>query len=287
MSRLSKHPISLTGFLFLVVVSSASAAEPIAFTYRAPQVGQQGSHDMQFTLDLSISLHQAGQTISSEQQQLSRDQDRQVTVLAVADNKATKVQVMYTKAWEQVSRGKLTGTPQPQPIEGKSYIVERRGADLVVTDPSGNNVPDDERMLVVASMDAVGHPNPLGTFLDGKKIAVGQTVPLPNDMAGDLLGVKEAGGEAQKVELKLQDVTKDEEGQRLANFNMLVVLKLAGGANMEVKGKLQIEPDTCQIAEATFNGPVSMRETEGPKGHTFEIASDGTMKVAVRSHDMR
>jgi hypothetical protein len=273
--------------IFLLAIHSASAAELVAFTYRAPQIGQQGSHDMQFTLDLKISLHQAGQTVSSEDQQLSRDQDRQVTVLEVADKKAMKVQVTYSKAWEQVSRGKLAGTPQSQPIEGKSYIVTRHGNDLVITDSSGAEVSDEERMLVAASMDAVGRANPLGTFLDGKKIAVGQTIKLPNDMAADLLGVKDAGGEAQKVELTFHDMNTDEEGRRLANFTMLIVLKMAGGGSMDVKGDLQIEPDTCQIAVANFNGPVSMREQQGPKGHTFEIASEGTMKVAVRSHDLK
>jgi hypothetical protein len=273
--------------LLVFLHRAAVAAEPISFTYRAPQVGQQGSHDMQFTLDLNINLRQAGQNISSEDQQLSRDQDRQVTVLQVADKKATKVQVSYSKAWEQVTRGKLAGTPQPQPIEGKTYIVERRGDDLVITDPAGKDVPEEERMLVAASMDAVGHPNPLGTFLDGKKISVGQTLKLPNDMASDLLGVKEAGGEAQRVELTLHDVNTDEDHRRLANFTMLIILKMPGGGSMDVKGDLQIEPETCQITVANFDGPVSMREEQGPKGHTFEIASEGTMKVAVRSNYLK
>ena len=287
MKSIRRQSHLLVASLLLLSTGAAFSAEPIAFTYRAPQVGQVGSHDMQFTLDLNISLRQAGQTISSEAQQLSRDQDRDVTVLAVEDKKAMKVQVTYSKAWEQVSRGKLTGTPQPQSIEGKSYIVERKANDLIVTDPAGHDVPEEERMLVTASMDAVGHLNPLGMFLDSKKIAVGQTVNLPNDMASDLLGVKEAGGEAQKVELTLHDMATDEEGRHLANFNMLVVLKLAGGGTMEVKGQLQLEPDTCQIAVATFDGPVSLHEQQGPKGHTFEIASEGTMKVAVRTHDMK
>ncbi len=140
--RLS-HLIALS--LVMLSACLAFAAEPISFTYRAPQVGQQGSHDMQFTLDLKISLHQAGQTVSSEDQQLSRDQDRQVTVLEVADKKAMKVRVTYAKAWEQMTRGKLNGTPQSQSIEGKSYIVARHGDDLVVTDASGGEVPDEER----------------------------------------------------------------------------------------------------------------------------------------------
>ncbi|HZZ28199.1 MAG TPA: hypothetical protein VFE46_09360 [Pirellulales bacterium] len=274
-------------FFCLLLTRQIFAGEAVQFTYRAPQVGQQASHEMKFTLELNISLHQAGQTISSEMQQLTRDQDRQVTVLQVTDNKATKVQVFYSKAWEEVSRGKQASTPQTQPIEGKSYLVQRRGEDLVVTDPQGGEVPEEERSLVAASMDAVGHPSPLGEYLNGKKMAIGQTLRMPNEMASVLLGVKDIGGDAQKVELTLHDVNLDEDHRRLATFEMLVVLKLPGGGTMNVKGQLQIEPESCQVASASFDGPVSMREEQGPTGHTFEVASDGTMKVAVRSHYLK
>jgi len=274
-------------FILLAIAAPALAADVVSFTYRAPQVGQQASHDMQFSLDLNVSLHQAGQTISSDDQQLSRNQDRQVTVMQVEDRKAMKVQVFYATAREKVCRGKMTGTPQAEPIEGKSYVVERRGADLVVTDPTGNSVSEDEQKLVASSMDAVGRPSPLGTLLDGKKIAIGEKLKLPKDMASDLLGVKDSGNEAQKVELTLDSTSTDEDGRHLAKFNMLVVLKDTEGPAMDVKGTIQIEPDTCQIAEASFEGPVSMHQQEGPKGHTFDIDSRGTMKVAVRSHYIR
>jgi hypothetical protein len=80
---------------------------------------------------------------------------------------------------------------------------------------------------------------------------------------------------------------RQESGRRLANFDLSIVLKLAGGGTMEINGDLQIEPDTCQVAAANFSGPVSMREEHGPQGHTFEVRSEGTMKVAVKSHAMK
>jgi hypothetical protein len=282
------YPAVRAALVVLTIAAArvAGAADAVQFTYQPPQVGQVGSHDMQFSLQMNMSLRQAGQNISSEQQEMSRAQDRQVTVLQVSEGKVTKVQVKYPKAWEEVSHGKLTGLPQTEPIEGKTYTVERRGTELVITDEQGKDVPEEERVLVAASMDAIGHPNPLGMYLNGKKIAVGQTLKLPNDMAGDLLGVKEAGGEAQKVELTLNGIQQDED-RRVANFAMLVVLKLPGGGNMDVKGQLQLDPETCQVAAASFNGPVSMHEDHGPKGHTFEVVSEGTMTVAVKSHYFR
>ncbi len=272
--------------LLTTIVGKALAADTVEFRYQPPKVGQHGMHEMQFQLELTIAMRQAGKTISSEAQQLGRDQQREMTILQVTDNHASKVEVLYHKAQETVGRGQQSVTPQTQSIEGKSYLVERQGDEITVTDSLGQPVPEDERTLVAASMQAIGRPSPLGLLLNGKKMAVGQTLRLPNEMASDVLGMKDTGGEPQKVELLLREV-RQESGHRLANFDLSIVLKLAGGGTMEIKGDLQIEPETCQVAAANFSGPVSMREEHGPQGHTFEVRSEGTMKVAVKSHEMK
>ena len=272
--------------MMATATKTALAADIVEFRYRPPQVGQHGTHEMQFQLDLNIAMRQAGKTISSEAQQLSRDQQREMTILEVTDKHATKVEVVYRKAQEIVGRGNQNGLPQTQPIEGKSYLVERHADDLIVTDLQGQAVAEEERTLVAASMQSVGRPSPLGQLLNGKKLAVGQTLRLPNEMAADVLGMKDTGGEPQNVNLMLCEV-RQEDGRRLANFDLSITLKLTGGGSLEIKGDLQIEPETCQIAAANFSGPVSMREEHGPTGHTFEVQSEGTMKVAVRSREIR
>ena len=284
MTRIYRHVFAV---VFLATFTGATAAaELVEFHYRPPQVGQQGTHEMQFQLELNIAVRQAGRTISAEQQQLARDQQRQMRILQVTDNHASKVEVTYRKAQEAVSRGKQEGLPQRQSIEGKSYLVERKGDDLIVTDLEGQPVPEDERTLVAASMQSIGKPSPLGLLLNGKKVPIGSTVKLPNAMAADLLGMKDTGGEPQKVDLVLREV-RQENGRRLAYFDLSIVLKLTAGGTMEIKGDLQIEPETCQVAAANFAGPVSMREEHGEEGHTFEVRSDGTMKVAVRSREIK
>jgi hypothetical protein len=273
-------------FLILATLEFSTAAETVQFTNRPPQAGQHGSRDMQFVLDLDVSLHQAGQTISSEHQSLSREQERQVRIVQVDHGLVTKAEVTYSQARQTVGRGKQEGAPQSQPIEGKTYVVERSGEELIVTDPAGKPVLDPERALVAASMEALGKPNPLGVFLNGKNITVGQKLELPNEMAADLLGMKNPGGEPQKVELILRGVHADQD-RRLADFDMALSLKIDGGSTMQITGTLQLEPETCQIASATFAGPVSMHSEEGPKGHTFEVHQDGTMKIAMRAKSLR
>ena len=48
-----------------------------------------------------------------------------------------------------------------QPIEGKTYLADRKGDQLSVTDMSGAIPPRSEYLLAMESLDSVGRPNPL------------------------------------------------------------------------------------------------------------------------------
>ncbi len=288
--RLGRHFTKIhtaVQFSVIAVLSAfccgASAADQAQFNYRVPQVGQYGVHDVKYELALDVSLRQAEQVITSDKQQLVRNQTRQITVLKVAGDRVTQIRVHYPKARATITRGKESGNGQTQPIEGKSYVVERSENNLVITSEDGSEVPEEQRSLVAASMESVGRPNPLGKFLHGKTVAVGQSLVLPNELAVDLLGLRETGGEAQKVELTLRAV-RQEPDRRVADFAMLVVLKPDATTAMDIKGDLQLDVATCQVVAANFVGPVAIQETYGPKGHTFQMRSDGTMNVAMKSH---
>jgi hypothetical protein len=262
---------------------AALAADSVQFNCQAPHVGQYGVHDVKYELALDVSLRQGGQIISSEKQQMLREQTRQITVLKVAGDRVVQVRTHYPKASATVSQGKTRGMPQSQPIENKTYVVTRTDQNLVVTSESGADVPEEERTLVAASMESVGRPNPLGKFLHGKTVAVGQTLVLPNEMASDLLGLRETGGVAEKVQLTLRAL-RQEPDRRVADFAMLVVIKPDQKTALEITGDLQLDINTCQVASANFVGPVAMEETYGPQGHTFQMHSDGKMNVAMKSH---
>src|SRR5215471_13937511 len=167
---------SLSFYAFCLQGVCASAVDVVRFIYRPPVVGQHGAHDTQFALSFDISLTQAGQVISAESKKLTRDQTRDVTIVEVAGQCATKAQVHYQQSREAVALKEQQATSTAQPIEGKTYVVERRGNDLVVMDQQGNPVADPERTLVAASMDWVGRPSALGAFLNGKELAIGQTL---------------------------------------------------------------------------------------------------------------
>ncbi len=132
-------------------------------------------------------------------------------------------------------------------------------------------------------MDSVGHSNQLGRFLHGKTVNVGETLKLPKEMAADLLGMREANGDAQRVELTLKGI-RQEPDRRVADFEALVIVKMGTGGMLNVRGDLQLDVNTCHITAADFSGPVSSQDQQASAGDKMEVLTDGTLKASVRSH---
>jgi hypothetical protein len=262
------------------------AAEQVQFNYRLPQVGDVSAHSAQYELDVRATLKQGAETISTRNEKTSRQLDRQVSVLAVSGDRPMKAQVHYAKAREVVGPSDQSGTARTMPIEGNAYVVERQGAALVVTDTAGQAAPNDQRRLVEGNMDSIGHRNQLGRFLHGKAVEVGQTVALPKEMAADLLGMREANGDAQKIELTLRGVKVMPAGP-VADFGAVMQVKIGGGSTLDVKGDLLIEPTTCRLVSASFAGPISGTSGNASQGDQLVIQTAGNLKVAVQTRSLR
>jgi hypothetical protein len=277
--------VSVCAFLAIGVATVANA-EPVQFNFRLPQVGDSSSHSAQYELDVKATLKQGAELVSTRSQKVSRQLDRQINVLAVAGDRPMKAQVQYTKGREITGPSEQSGTARTMPIEGKTYIVERQGATLAVSDQAGQPVPDDQRRLVEANMDSIGHRNQLGRFLHGKAVEVGETVALPKEMAADLLGMREANGDAQRIELTLRSMKSTPTGP-MADFAAVMQVKIGGGSTLDVKGDLQIDPGTCRIVSANFAGPISGTSGQADQGDQLVIQTAGSLKASVQTRTLR
>ena len=52
---------------------------------------------------------------------------------------------------------------------------------------------------------------------------------------------------------------------------------------MDLAGSLILEVGTCRTVAVMLNGPVGASETHGPAAGQFEVASEGTIRVAVHA----
>lgn len=289
---------SVSGFGFQAL--GVAAENAVEFNYRLPQVGGKSVYDVQFDVDVEATIQRNGQTPSKVRQTLKKNQTREITILKTIADRASKIQIHFLTAREAIARGNDAPSEQTQAIEGKHYLVERVGAGLVITDPQGNAVSDNEKILVAMSTESVGRRNQLARFLHGRSVQIGETLELPKETAAELLGMSQSRGDAQNVAITLAKSSRTD-GMHLAEFVTLIGVKMASGASMNIEGKMVIDADTCRMVSAEFTGPISDHSryevpaappAEGvvPAGHsqpetpqTVETTLQGTLKASIRS----
>ena len=280
------------------MVFAVGAADSVQFNYRLPQVDERSANSAQYDFNLSVALKDsAGKVVSQKKQVKSRSVDREIKVLEVSGDRPLKVEVKYGRVSEDKHEGEANysnhsfadrGFGDSLPIENKTYLVERRGIPLPlqVTSASGETISNIEHTLVAGNMDSVGHRNQLGRFLHGKTVKVGETLQLPKEMAAELLGMREANGDAQKLELKLTGV-HEESGRKLADFATTLLVKIGSTSTLDLTGSMQIDIDTCRIFAADFAGTISSHDAQADHGQVVDVVADGTLKVAIKSQTVR
>jgi hypothetical protein len=263
------------------VVSGAS----YHFQRRPPQAGDAATQDLHFEMNLVVRLTQSQQTIDTSDRGIDRRQRRFVTVLDVAQGRVRRAKVLFVRSQQLVSDGSAASVPAKQAVEGKTYLVARQSdGELQITDPKGNRPPEAEWAIVAQAMDAIGRPNPLAMFLDRRSIAVGQTVALPNEVANDAIGFREAVGEVSRFAMTLVEA-KTIGGRSCGVFDVQIDAHspLDDGQILAVRGRFSIESDTCRIAAIELTCPVAIHQQRGPEGGRFNLEGRGTLQVSMRS----
>lgn len=260
------------------------------FAFRAPAAGRETVQDVTFSLQLKSTTVQRGATVEEVETKLTRRQTRLTTVLATDEDRVTKARVLYRVA-EQEADGKRGGKAIPaartaHAVSGKTYIVARaKPADaLSIADDKGQEPPPEERDLVAANMDAIGRDNVLGKLLDRRTIRVGQTVEVPRDAVGALLGLDRAMGEVARFDLTLARVAR--RGDALCGeFDTRIELAPvdAGGQATRFRGRMVVEIDTCRLVEADLAGPVSLVENHSLATSAYQVFSAGVLSMRMKA----
>jgi hypothetical protein len=275
-------------FICLAWQTPAAASEKVTFSNRLPAVGSASTQDLQVVLHLTSSGDPAAPGTPESYQSVESRQRRTVRVEEIDDEKVNGVTVAYEVAQETVTADGDTGTGR-RPVVGKTYKVRRNGDDLEITLADGSTPADDEIQFVRRNMDAVGRTNPLGDFLSGKTIQVGQTVELPDEAARKLLGFEEAVGQRPvTVKLTLEKVV-DLGGVRCGQFaaRMQANSTQVHGLSLFVQGKLWIQIETSRPLAAELTGPVAIFQESQKQPGQPAVGASGTMRVAMRTQSVK
>jgi hypothetical protein len=134
---------------------------------------------MDATINIVVSVD--GQVMQEGPQPMTREEERETTILAVDDDAATKIKVSFP-----VARGAQGGMPMNEPVQGKTYIVDDSGAMLAVTSESGGAVSALESDFLTNEFDDLSDPDEFVELLNGKSLEAGQTVEVDAETARDL-----------------------------------------------------------------------------------------------------
>ena len=270
--------LALFGLLLLPALTSA---ERYTFTHQRPANGQNIWQHVTVFANTMTTYEQDGNKISRTHNYITKEQIRRVTILDASPGAAQKVRVSYEKAQETRSTKGRAAKIEPQSVSGKTYIVMRPDAELVVFDQNGEQVPEVEAVIVRENMQFVGKANPIAQFLNGRTMKLGQELELPRDVAKNMLGWNPKYGQVDRVTLALQRVSED----GIASFDVKMVgVPIPELSNQtEITGQLQIVVDTCRTVSTNLRADLAVHEIRGPKGHTFTVSHEGQANIHTQA----
>jgi hypothetical protein len=271
-------------------VPARGLVSSVRFSRRAPQLGDQIEQTVSQDMSLTTVWRQGNQVASTTATSVRNHQRRLIATTDVEDGRAVAATLKYLEATKQAVDSEKPASavpgasPQTQPVAGKTYLCRREGDKLVVTDEQGNIPPPAEFEIVTNHMEAIGRPNPLGEFLDGRTVAIGETLSLPLDVAGRLLGLSGEFGQLTRFDLTLREV-RSENGAECAEFQARIEAASNDSSQMRlhVAGPLVVQVTTCRAIHSKFRGPIALSESRGSYSSRFQLISTGQLEMNLAS----
>lgn len=269
------------------VVISAEAAdvrpgEAVTFRRQAPAKGDVARQSVVTSTSMDVSVHLGQQVVHENATLVERAQERSIRLTHVEPDVRMASEVTYHKAGQAMTAGSDEAESLQQPVQGKTYRVEREGEELRILDEHGLVPPQDEYEIVWHSMESFGKANPLAEFLNGRTVSVGQTLDLPQEAAVHLLAFGDDVVTVERFALTLQEV-RTAEGQRRAVFRAFISSRTHGQRQMgmQVEGILAVDADTSRVVSLEIAGPIGMTETHVNGPDTYLVSGRGKIQVAM------
>lgn len=268
---------------------TSSDARSVTFNRREPLVGDQIEQTLGVEMQLDTIVRQQNEVFNRGKMAMKRHQRRQMTTTDVVDGMTKAVLVRYLEATKESAAGPTSEDLKnaqniPQPVQGKAYRCRRDEEKLTVVDEAGNIPPIDEFEIVAGNMESLGRTNPIGEYLAGRTVKIGEQLSLPHEVAEKLLGLGDTLGKVSQFTLRLDEV-RAIDGVECAVFHASIDAASADSTQMrlQVEGPLVIQAPTCRAVQAGFAGPIGMSETRGSLTATYQMTGTGRMHVDIAS----
>lgn len=242
----------------LLIAAPAAAKGPITITQKAPPAGTKFTESGDLNVDMKVAI-KFGQKNIKQSFASKAKKVKEVEVLASEGETITKAKVTYKIHKETKTQSGKPPASSEKPFVGKSYILERKGEELVVTDAQGQAPPADELAAVKDDNERFGKPDiMLSQFPD--KFEPGQTIDVGPELAKDMLGGKDENMKVEKATITFKK-TKKVGGKEAAIFNMDFVIGGGDGPmsmSMKLKGEAVMFLDGGWPLSINLKGPIAL-----------------------------
>jgi hypothetical protein len=262
-------------------------AQTVRFTRRSSQSGDVIEQQINHSVRMTTAWRRGNLIVKTTDLATESIQRRTITTTRVDQGRATAVRVAYVEAAKhRQDSGSFENPPEAvaQPTHGKTYLCQRDGEKLVITDEEGRVPPPEELDLVASDMEAIGRPNPLVEYLADRSVAVGQALSLPLAQADRLLGLRAEFGKLTRFDLTQREV-RIERDVPCAVFDARIEAKSSDSSQMhlQVSGPIVVEVDSCRARSSKLAGPIALSESRGSYSAPMQLISTGRITLNLAS----
>lgn len=249
------------------------------FMYQPPQVGAVATKSNQRQMAGITTITKDGKTVKNFFQKMAEVETRDEMVLEMTGNLIQKLKVHYLVSQKMQQYPGSEAVKNDSPVAGKTYIIQRQGERLVVTDAAGKAPSALEVDYLQKKYYKLGIIDPMTEFLNQKSFIQGDKIDLPAAVAQKLL--QDNQGKVQAFSLtfqKVQEINGKQCGVFATILNMAT--KNAGGMEsiIELTGTTVLTADCWPVA-MELKGKMLMH-SQIPQG---EILVKGVMAVSNRA----
>lgn len=286
MSRLILGAVSVV----TIFAAPNAFAQDLTFKKGAVVTGQSKVITELVKTETDIEVKSNGQVMQTLNSTRIEDNKAFVTVQSVKGGviEAVRVEVKNRSVEEDGPNGKRD---IPDSLSGKTFVLKKKGDEIVVTDGAGEDVEaglkDEALRQFKGELD--DRSQLFGRILAGKTIKTGQKIKVPDTIARALFLRPRSGNEELKVKACTITLKKSTTvgARQVAVFDM--VLKMSGSPNksidigLDFKGELRIAVDGCWTFAMDLKGPVTISGEQNQGGMKIEFEGLGKMSLSQKA----
>ncbi len=261
--------------LALLLLLPAVATAGVTFTLVPPEKGDVRTITEYTNLELAISVMRGSSVAQELTQTRDSDELRKEEILEVADGKVTRLSITYTQQRETMTMDG-SGSSNPSPVEGKTYLADLTGEEPVITNKSGDEVTDGELRLVLQDANEANDAA-LREYLAATTFEEGKSQNIPEDVLEETFSDEQL--KAKRCSITLESV-EEKKGMEVAQFVLsLQVVGAAEGVEIKSKweGTLSVEVATTRLQRIVFKGPIAFSRRD----NGMDIKAEGNLTARV------